>query len=345
MNLNISYDATTLSTAPSGFFSAVNYVVNLFNATFTANVTVNIQIGYGTFPYDNSAVPALGESMQNNLAFVNYGQAARQLVGEGAPGAGTLPTAAPLSGSLVMGSAQERALGLIGPSSTLDGWVGIASNATVNQQTGGSWSFSPTATPGSNQYYIVGTLEHEITEVMGRISYLNVRGEYGVLDLYRYAGAGARQTGTGDASYFSVNGGVTNLDSFNNFRIAGTDLGDWAPRAGPSGVFTYAGADAFNAYSNPGLINGLSTTDLTVMAALGWNQPASPASPTTPTSPATAASIRLAGTGDFAGTGQAGLLYAGGGNAGVALRSGAGVAAQAVSNARRGLEWNGAGTG
>ena len=73
MNLNISYDATTLSTAPSGFFSAVNYVVNLFNATFTANVTVNIQIGYGTFPYDNSAVPALGESMQNNLAFVNYG--------------------------------------------------------------------------------------------------------------------------------------------------------------------------------------------------------------------------------------------------------------------------------
>src|ERR1051325_2055419 len=87
MNLNISYDATTLSTAPSGFFSAVNYVVNLFNATFTANVTVNIQIGYGTFPYDNSAVPALGESMQNNLAFVNYGQAARQLVAEGAPGA------------------------------------------------------------------------------------------------------------------------------------------------------------------------------------------------------------------------------------------------------------------
>ena len=67
-----------------------------------------------------------------------------------------------------------------------------------------------------------------------KVTYLNVRGEYGVLDLYRYAGAGARQTGTGDASYFSVNGGVTNLDSFNNFRIAGTDLGDWAPRAPPS---------------------------------------------------------------------------------------------------------------
>src|SRR4051794_23325448 len=185
MNLNISYDAATLSTAPSGFFSAVNYVVNLFNATFTANATINIEIGYGSFPYDNSAVPALGESMQNNLAFVSYGQVAGQLRGGAAPGAATLPSTAPVSGSLVMGSAQEKALGLIGPSSNLDGWVGIASNTTLNQQTGGSRSFSPTANPGSNQYYIVGTLEHEITEVMGRISYLNVRGEYGVMDLYR----------------------------------------------------------------------------------------------------------------------------------------------------------------
>src|SRR5205814_9016496 len=135
MNLTISYDANTLSTAPSGFFSAVNYVVNLFDAAFTANVTVNLQIGYGNFPYDNSVVPALGESMQNNLAFVSYGQAGRQLASEGAPGSSILPSTAPLSGSLVMGSAQEKALGLIGPSNTLDGWVGIASNATVAQQT------------------------------------------------------------------------------------------------------------------------------------------------------------------------------------------------------------------
>jgi VCBS repeat protein len=270
MNLNVSYDASTLRSAPSAFFSAVNYVVNLFDSTFTANATINIEIGYGNFPYDNSVVPALGESIQNNLAHVGYSQAAQRLIAAGAPGSSTLPSAAPISGSLVVGSAQEKALGLIGPSSSLDGWVGIASNATVQQQTGGSWSFSPTATPGANQYYIVGTLEHEITEVMGRISYLDVSGEYGVMDLYRYAAPGVRQTGTGDASYFSTNGGVTNLDSWNNYNIANTDLGDWAPSAGPNGMFNYAGADAFNAYSNPGLINGLTASDLTLMQALGW---------------------------------------------------------------------------
>ena len=55
MNLNISYGST--SGAPAAFFSAVNYVVGLFDATFTNNATVNIEIGYGTFPSDGSTVP------------------------------------------------------------------------------------------------------------------------------------------------------------------------------------------------------------------------------------------------------------------------------------------------
>ena len=57
MNLNISYDAATQGSAPSAFFSAVNYVVGLFDATFTNNATVNIEIGYGAFPFDGSTVP------------------------------------------------------------------------------------------------------------------------------------------------------------------------------------------------------------------------------------------------------------------------------------------------
>ena len=62
MNLNISYGST--SGAPAAFFSAVNY-----DATFTNNATVNIEIGYGAFPFDGSTVPPLGESQQANLVF------------------------------------------------------------------------------------------------------------------------------------------------------------------------------------------------------------------------------------------------------------------------------------
>jgi hypothetical protein len=258
MNLNVTYDSNTLNSAPSGFFSAVNYVVSLFDATFTNNVTVNIEIGYGTFPYDNSTVPALGESEQNGLVWGSYSQVKQALVSEGAPGSSTLPSSSPLRGNLVLDSAQQKALGLIGASTTLDGWVGIASDATLSQ-IGGSWSYSATAKPGSNQYYLVGVLEHEVTEIMGRASYLDVRGEYGVMDLYRYRSAGVHQTGTGSPAYFSTDGGTTNLDSWNT--ISGGDLGDWA-----DGI----GADAFLAFSPSGQINGLSTTDITLMAALGW---------------------------------------------------------------------------
>src|SRR5947209_7623810 len=259
MNLNITYDQNTLNTAPAGFFSAVNYVVSLFDVTFTNNVTVNIEIGYGTFPYDNSSVPALGESEQNGLVWGDYSQVRQALINEGAPGASTLPSTSPLRGSLAIDSAEEKALGLIGASSTLDGWVGIASDTTLSQQIGGSWSYSATATPGANQYYLVGVLEHEITEIMGRTSYLDVRGEYGVMDLYRYKSPGVRQTGTGSPAYFSTDSGTTNLHSWNT--LGGGDIGDWADNAG---------ADAFLAFSPSGQINGLTTTDLTNMAALGW---------------------------------------------------------------------------
>jgi len=257
MNLNISYGST--SGVPSAFFTAVNYVVGLFDATFTSNVTVNIEVGYGTFPFDGSTVPPLAESEQNNLAFGNYAQVRQALLSQGAPGATTLPATAPLSGGLVLGSAQERALGLIGAGSALDGWVGVASDASLQQQIGGSWSYGATAIPGNNQYYLVGTLEHEITEVMGRTSYLTVPNEYGVMDLYRYKAPGVRQAGTGGPAYFSTNGGATNLDNWNT-QSSG-DIGDWAGSAG---------ADAFLAFNPSGQINGMTPTDLTLMSAIGW---------------------------------------------------------------------------
>src|SRR5439155_14719147 len=217
MQLNVTYDANTLATAPAGFFSAVNYVVALFDAIFTNNASINIEVGYGDLPYDGSLLTSvLGENVQNNVVSGSYSQVAQILAGEGAPGASTLPSTSPISGRLELGSAQQKALGLIGASSALDGWVGIASNAELQRLDGTSWSFSPTATPTATQYYLVGVIEHEFTELMGRNSYLDTRGEYGIIDLYRYAVPGIRQTGTGDPAYFSIDNGFTNLDSFND---------------------------------------------------------------------------------------------------------------------------------
>ena len=47
MQINVSFDSQTLQNAPAGYFTAINYVVNLFDTTFTNNVTVNIEADWG----------------------------------------------------------------------------------------------------------------------------------------------------------------------------------------------------------------------------------------------------------------------------------------------------------
>jgi Ca2+-binding RTX toxin-like protein len=260
MNLEISYTAHAQSTAPAAFFNAVNYVVNLFDATFTNNATVNIQVGYGDFPLGGT-VPPLGESEQATPARGNYSQVRNALIAEGAAGSATLPVNSPISGSLELPTAQEKALGIIPSNNALDGWIGIASSATL-ASSGLTWSFDPTATPSSSQYYIVGVIEHEISEVMGRTSFLDIPREYGVIDLYRYQAANTRQlSGTGNPSYFSTDNGVTATDYWNNPQLDSGDLADWA--RGP--------ADAFLNRSIPAQINGMTQADLLLMSALGWD--------------------------------------------------------------------------
>jgi hypothetical protein len=266
MNINVIYgQGAANNAAPAGFYTAVNYVVNYFDSLFTNNVTVNINVSYGsildpyTNRYSNVSSSDISESYTNNETIASYAAAKTVLLGENAPGASTLPSSSPDPGSLTIGSAEAKALGFIGASSTLDGSVGISSTS--------AWDFTPNTTPTANQYYLVGSLEHEITEVMGRESNLDTSGEYSVIDLYRYSAAGVRDLttgGHGSTAYFSIDNGTTNLGTWNN-QISNGDLADWYPQGPAPG-----GNDAFNDYSNSGVINVVSASDITLMEALGW---------------------------------------------------------------------------
>ena len=61
MQLNINFDQA-LNSLPTGFVTAVNYVVSYFDSLFTNNVTITIDVGYGEI--GGSALPSnvLGES-------------------------------------------------------------------------------------------------------------------------------------------------------------------------------------------------------------------------------------------------------------------------------------------
>jgi hypothetical protein len=281
MQINVSYDSSVAS-APAAFKTDVAYVVKLLDAAFSNNVTLNIHIGWGEVGGQALNSSDLGESEEAGAPAYSYADIVSALDAQALlPGASAdlqaaVQTFAGLSdptngGTFDIGTAEAKALGLMpGNASGFDGWVGFDSNV-------GDWSFSPTATPASGKYYLIGTIEHEITEVMGRNSFLGVNGEHhsngwGVPDLFRFLGPGVRELAPGPGhttGYFSIDNGNTVLGTWNN-HVARGDLGDWDQGFGSGGGPGPFGNDAFNDFSNPGVLNQITNTDLTLMHVLGW---------------------------------------------------------------------------
>ena len=227
---------------------------------------------------------ALGES-ETYLENFSYSQIRSALVADAttsidASAVASLPTSSPVAGATWWTTtAQAKALGLApAQSPSTDGYVGFSSvyPFTYNDLSG--------VAPGTFDFE--GTVMHEITEVMGRqlLTGATIGGlanSYTVYDLFHYSAPGVRDFSASTPGYFSVNGGVTNLDSFNTNPNG--DAGDWA---------TSVPDDAADAFSSSGVINQFSTADVDAMDAIGWNAASSSSGSTAPTGVAVAASLQ-----------------------------------------------------
>ena len=262
MEINVTFDQS-IGSLPTGFVSAIDYVVNYLDQAFSNPVVVNIDVGYGEIANQSLGSGALGGS-EAYIDPVSYSTTVSALKNNEPSTSqqsaySTLPANSPVGGgTLWLTTAQEKALGLLTANDpSVDGYVGFSSSYSFYYGTSGQ--------PASNQYYFLGVAFHEFTEVMGRASYLGdgIAGttSYSLMDLFRYSAAGTRQLGTGAPAYFSIDQGTTDLDNWNT-NPAG-DTGDWAASAGN---------DAFLAFSSPGKINSVTATDLLLMNVLGWDQ-------------------------------------------------------------------------
>jgi hypothetical protein len=257
MIINISYDSSVAS-APTAFKAAINYVVNYFDTLFINPVTININVGWGEVN-GQPLSGALGQSFAN-LAPTTYTQITNALVGNSA--AASLPTNDPTNGGpFWIPTADAKALGLPSANSAgIDGSVGFDSAP-------GIFTFDPNNRAVPGQYDFIGVAFHEISEVMGRIVGLGSFG-YSTMDLFRYSAPGTPQLQGGQPAYFSIDGGKTNLDNFNT--SSGGDYGDWA---------NSAGNDAFRAFSSSGVLNAVTSADVALLDAIGWNTVSSQALP------------------------------------------------------------------
>jgi hypothetical protein len=260
VQISIIYDSS-VNNAPAAFKTDVNIAVQYLESLFTNSVTITIDVGYGEIDGQTLGSGDLGESEASQYVAESYTSVRNALIGEGAPGSSTLPTTSTLSGTLYMSQAEAKALGLPQNDLSIDGYVGFSSSPNI-------FGYGDGSAPPSNEYYFIGVVEHEITEDMGRVSFLNDQpNDYTLIDLYRYSSPGIRDTttgGSGSTAYFSINNGDTNLGTWNN-QTSNGDLADWYPDGPAPG-----GNDAFNDYSNPGVVNVVSQSDITLMEALGW---------------------------------------------------------------------------
>ncbi len=265
LQINVTYDAS-LTDAPAGFQTAVQAAVAYLESVIATPITVNIQVSYGEIAGQTMEAGSLGESEPFGSWF-SYAQVKNALTSV-ATSADDLASVATLGasdptngGQFFVNVAEQRALGLFpADNSQIDGYVGLSSGA--------SYSFDPNNRAVAGDYDAIGILEHEITEVLGRVADVglgqtNATDIYSPLDLFRYASAGVRDlTAAGD--YFSVNG-QTLLSQFNNAFQNGGDPGDWAASVP---------GDSFDAVAQPGTELSVSPTDLRELDVLGFHSTA-----------------------------------------------------------------------
>jgi hypothetical protein len=246
----------------STFENAVIAAAKFYTTMYSTHETINIQVGFGEVAGQSlpSGALAASESYGYLEKYATVAAALKQDANWSAvqkSADATLPATDPTNGgSFFVTTAEAKALGQVGASSSIDGYIGLSS----------SYAFSYNQTAQIGKYDAVGALEHEISEVMGRVGSLgSAFGSkiYTPLDLFRYTSPGVRDLTPGPG-YFSVNGGTTNLGTYNNPKVSGGDVADWGP--------TIRGDSYGYGYTNT--VASVTANDIIENAALGYRMTA-----------------------------------------------------------------------
>jgi len=276
LRIDLLWDSS-VAHAPSSFKPAVTEAAtNLASLFPTTNEEINIHVGWGEVAGSPLAANALGESVSNGYLtdYATVTDALQQH--EQLPSATNEPT----TSQFFITSAEAKALGLVNATSnSVDGYIGFGSLS----HTGDSWDFSTSKTPiAANQFDLQAVVEHEISEVMGRVGMegqvINGQPTYTPLDIFNFSSTPHTLELSANGGYFSTDG-TTDLGNYNAASASGGDIADWASAKSPAQSGTLPSTapantyDSFDAFAAPGYVGQLTSSDLLEMEALGYGSP------------------------------------------------------------------------
>jgi hypothetical protein len=272
ININLTYepDATFTTAGLSAqdivaMKAATSYAASQLTSRYTdANVNVNINVtaipGTDTLGMSTFSINTVeGGYAALRAAMVTDSRTADDATALG--GSGSVPMADPVTVPnhiWVTTRAQAKALGLMPDDMQNDG--------TFTFGGGHMYTYDPNNRAVADRFDYIGLALHELTELMGRVPQLGMdlggMPSFMQMDLFHYTGAGTRGLNNGPGRSFSMDNGTSQLKAFNDEQANPmSDPQDWANGTN----------DAFNAFSNPGVVNEMSNIDLQVMDAIGYD--------------------------------------------------------------------------
>jgi hypothetical protein len=261
--------------------------ISVYESLFNDPITVSILFRYSTTYADGTTpLPAVDVAVSETCIYIRpwstYIDAltADATTVNDVAANGSLPGIA-LSANVLPSSANGRAVGLetppvmfadgsLGPGGPYDGIITIDSRA--------AFSFARPLPSGT--YDAQRLTEHEIDEVLGLGSMINLHDDLRPQDLFSWSASGVRNLTSSGSRYLSIDGGDTDIVDFN--QDPSGDFGDWL--SGPCPQVTPYVQNAFSCDSQASDVTPTSPEGIN-LDVIGYDLIATPTTSTTPTTP------------------------------------------------------------